>query len=85
MRFIIIGTIGSDAGYTIINSDGTVTHVPGWQPEALAEFSRGVTILSEAAQLKTPRLGESIIKTALASVQKELEGRVQPGDVIVVR
>lgn len=82
---IIIGNIGSDAGYWIINDDGTVTHVGGWQPEELAEFSRGVTILSEAAQLKTPQLGQAVIKTTLAAVQKEMAGHVQPGDVVILK
>ncbi len=82
---IIIGNIGSDAGYTIINSDGTITHVGGWRPEELLEVSRGLTILSEAAQLKTPQLGQSIIKTTLASVQKEIAGHLQEGDVLVLR
>lgn len=85
MARIVIGHIGSDAPVVIINPDGSITIIPGWRPEALDEFSRKATILSEAARLKTPDLGQSIIKTALASVQKEIAEHLQEGDVLILR
>ena len=69
---IIMGHIGSDAGYTYIGSDGKIHHVPGWNPEAMAEFDAAVAIMRSAAQLKTPGLSEAILKSVLPFAQKQI-------------
>jgi hypothetical protein len=81
----ILGRVGTDGPIVIFNPDGTITVIPGWRPENLLELSRQATILSEAAQLKTPQLGQSIIKTALAAAQKEIAEHLQEGDILILR
>ena len=69
---IILGHIGSDAGYTYIGSDGKIHHVPGWNPEAMAEFDAAISVMKNATQLKTPGLAETVVKGVLPFAQKEL-------------
>jgi hypothetical protein len=82
---IIIGHIGSDAGFIIIGPDGKITRVPGWQPEAMAEVTHALNVVAEAAQLKTPELAHATMKAAMDFVQKELNQHVKAGDVLVLR
>jgi hypothetical protein len=72
MYRIIIGHIGSDAGYWYIGSDGKLHHVPGWDPEGIAELAAAVNIMREATRLKTPGLAEAAIKSVMEFTQKEL-------------
>ena len=69
---IILGHIGSDAGYTYIGSDGKIHHVPGWNPEAMAEFDAAISVMRSASQLKSPGLAEAVVKSVLPFAQKEL-------------
>ena len=69
---IILGHIGSDAGYTYIGSDGKIHHVPGWNPEAMVEFDAAISVMKSAAQLKAPGLAEAVVKSVLPFAQKEL-------------
>jgi len=69
---IILGRIGSDAGYWYIGADGKVHHVPGWNPEAMAEFDAAIAVMKSAAQLKSPGLAEAVLKSVLPFAQKEI-------------
>lgn len=69
---IILGHIGSDAGYTYIGSDGKIHHVPGWNPEAMAEFDAALSVMRSAAQLKAPGLADAVLKSVLPFAQKEI-------------
>lgn len=84
MRFIVIGRIGSDAGYwEIVN--GKLIHVPGWNPEALEQFGAAVNIISQATQLKAPGLAEAAINSVIGFAQQQLEGHVKgAGTTIIV-
>jgi len=79
MYRIVIGRIGSDAGYWYIGADGKLHHVPGWNPEALAELNAAVNILREATRLKTPGLAEAAIKSVMEFTQKELGTHLKQG------
>jgi hypothetical protein len=71
MKFIVIGHIGSDAGYWVF--DGHVwRHVGGWQIEQLAEVSSALNIMREATRLKTPGLAEAAAKSVSDFVTKQL-------------
>jgi hypothetical protein len=85
MQMIVIGSIGSDAGYWVLGPDGW-HHVGGWAPEALAEVSNALTILAKAPQLKTPGLANSVGKSLMTFVEKEISSHVKDasGGVIVV-
>jgi len=69
---IILGHIGSDAGYTYIGPDGKIHHVPGWNPEAMVEFDAALSVMRNAAQLKTPGLADAVVKSVLPFAQKEI-------------
>ena len=82
---IIIGHIGSDAGYTVIDNTG-IHHVGGWGTGALAEFSAAVNILSQATKLKAPGLADAAVKSVQSYVETQLAQHV-PGsgkDTVVV-
>ena len=79
MYRIVIGRVGSDAGYWYIGADGKLHHVPGWNPEALAELSAAVNIIREATRLKTPGLAEAAIKSVMDFTQRELQAHLKEG------
>lgn len=61
MRFIVIGQIGSDAGYWYW--DGTHwRHVGGWGTDALADVRVALTIVREASKFKTQGLADAATK-----------------------
>jgi hypothetical protein len=87
MNLYYIGPgFGSDAGGWYIGRDGKIHRVPGWNPEQMAELSRAVSVIGEAAQLKAPGLSEQILKGGLLEFAfKEVESHVKGGGVLVLR
>jgi hypothetical protein len=83
---IIIGHIGSDAGYTVIGADGAVHHVPGWQEAQLEEFAAAVKVLGAATRLKTPGAAREIAIAARDLIVKEAEAHIKgdAGDRTIV-
>lgn len=71
MRYIVIGHIGSDAGYWYWDGHGW-HHVGGWGPEQLAEVSSALNIIRESTRFKTPGLAEAATRTVTELVQKQL-------------
>jgi len=84
MKTIIIGHIGSDAGYWVIDANGHIRHVEGWGIDQLAEFRNAVTIMATATQLKTPGLAEAAIKSVHGLAQSQLAEHLKEGGVVVV-
>ena len=68
---IVIGNIGSDAGYTVIDGTG-VHHVGGWAPEQYAEVETAGRILRSAIEFKKPGLTEETIKAVVPYLQEQL-------------
>ncbi len=83
---IIIGHIGSDAGYTIIEANGHVIHVPGWGEGGLEDFASALRVIQTASRIKTPGISEGIVRNARAFLEKELATHVKaaPGDSVVL-
>ena len=83
---IIIGHIGSDAGYTIIYSDGTVFHQPGWAEGQLEDFRAAVRVVESASLIKAPGVAGEVLKGARAFIERELEAHVksEAGDRVVL-
>jgi hypothetical protein len=79
MRFIVIGNIGSDAGYWVWDGNGW-HHVGGWGVEQLAEVSAALSIMREATRLKTPGLADAATKF----VQKQLGAHIKEGGGVVI-
>lgn len=84
MNIIVLGHVGTDAGYWVIGPDGKVHHVGGWAPERLAEVNSALNIIREATQLKTPGLAEAAIKSVVGFAQKELQAHIKEGGAVVV-
>jgi hypothetical protein len=82
-RLVVIGSIGSDAGYWVLGPDGW-HHVGGWQPEALREVARAIEIIAETPALKTPGLANQATKGLFEFVQKELGAHLGEGTGTVV-
>ena len=84
MNVYFIGKIGTDAGGWYIGSDGKIHRIPGWNPEAMTDLGRALTVLREASQIKSKGVGERAIKSVLDFAQKELGAYVKDGGVIVL-
>jgi hypothetical protein len=85
MQMIVLGHIGSDAGYWVLGPDGW-HHVGGWGIEAIAEVQRAVGILAKTPELKTPGLANTVSQSLMKFVQKEVGAHVKDtsGGVIIV-
>jgi hypothetical protein len=70
-QYIIIGSVGSDAGYWVWDGHGW-KHVGGWAIDQLAEVRNALTIMGQASQLKTPGLANTVTKSVGDLVTKEL-------------
>ncbi len=84
MNIYFLGHVGSDAGGWFIGPDGKVHRIPGWNPEAMLELTRAVTVIREAGQLKTAGLTEVTVKGVMEFVQKEIGTHVKGGGVLVI-
>lgn len=88
MKMIVLGGgFGSDAGYWTIE-DGKLVHHGGWEAGALSEVARELTILGQAAQLKTPGLANAVTREVGANVEKALQAHLGSqlggGSVVIV-
>jgi hypothetical protein len=83
--YIVIGNIGSDAGYWVLDDTG-LHHVGGWGTGEYAEFCAAVSIISSATKLRTPGLADAAIKSVQSFVQTQLAKQVQGSgkDTVVV-
>jgi hypothetical protein len=78
--------VGTDAGGWYIGSDGKIHRVPGWNPEAMVDLSRAVSVIRDGAQLKTPGLADHVLKSGLLEFAfKEIETHVKDGGVLVLK
>jgi hypothetical protein len=87
MRFIIIGQIGSDAGYWTIEN-GHPVHHGGWEAEKLADLTSAASLLGQTARLKTPGLADIASKGLAEFVQRELSSHLgdqaKGGTIVIV-
>lgn len=83
MRFVVIGNIGSDAGWWEFEN-GTWVHHGGWGVEQLAEVSAALTIMREAPRLKAPGLADAAAKVVGEFVTKELGAHVKGGGAVIL-
>jgi hypothetical protein len=87
MKMIVLGGFGSDAGYWSFEN-GHWVHHGGWEIDQLVDVSRSLSILGEAARLKTPGLADTVSRELGASVEKALTahlgGQLGGGSVVIV-
>lgn len=87
MKLIVIGSIGSDAGYWTFEN-GHWVHHGGWAVEALADVNRALSILGEASRLKVPGLADATSKAIGEYVGKELTAhlgeQLKGGGVVII-
>lgn len=87
MKMIVLGGFGSDAGYWSFEN-GHWVHHGGWEVDVLKDLSRSLSILGDAARLKTPGLGDTITKELGATVEKQLAAHLGSqmggGGVVIV-
>ena len=84
MRIIVLGPIGSDAGYWTIEN-GKLVHHGGWGIDQLSEVHQAISMLGSVTRLKTPALSEALSRTLGDFIQHEL-GHVgaEKGSTVVV-
>jgi hypothetical protein len=83
MRFIVIGQIGSDAGYWVFEN-GHWVHHGGWAPEQLLEVSAALNIMRESTKLKTPGLAEAATKVVAEFAEKQLGAQLKGGGAVII-
>lgn len=87
MVAIIIGHIGSDAGYWYFGSDGKLHHVGGWQVEEMADLRNAIAALQGAIQIREPGVAEAVAKAVVPLVEralsKNIHGEAEKGIIIV--
>jgi hypothetical protein len=82
-RYIILGNIGSDAGYwELVN--GRLVHHGGWGVDSLRDVQAGLAILKSAAQLRTPGLAEEIAGLVEKHLGSELAEHAGGAHTIVI-
>jgi hypothetical protein len=82
--FIHGGGFGTDAGGWYIGPDGKLHKVPGWNPEAMLDLSHSLQVLGAAGRIREKGLTDSIIKSVMPSVQRQLEANVKDGGILVI-
>jgi hypothetical protein len=82
-RYVIIGSIGSDAGYWVLEG-GRWVHVGGWGIESIREVQAGLAVLKAASQLKTPGLAESVADLVQKAIGSELAEHVGESHTVVI-
>ncbi|MCW2497707.1 hypothetical protein [Jatrophihabitans sp.] len=84
MRYVIIGQIGSDAGYWSFEN-GHLVHHEGWGVDSIREVQAALSLISEVAKLRTPGLAEKVTAVLDEFVGAELAEHVggERGTVIV--
>ncbi len=71
-RGIIIGPVGSDAGYWVLGPNG-FHHVGGWGREAMAEVTAAVTVLGAASQVANRGVQSRMLDMAHATLKPHME------------
>jgi hypothetical protein len=82
-RYIIIGSIGSDAGYWVLDDTG-LHHVGGWGTEAFLEVRAGLEVLKASAQLKTPALAEAVAELVTKAIEPELAEHIGGEHTVII-
>jgi len=78
--------VGTDAGGWYIGRDGKIHRVPGWNPEAMVDLTRAVSVIREVAQFKQAGLADAVLKAGVLEFAfKEVEAHVKAGGILVVR
>jgi hypothetical protein len=78
MRFVVIGHIGSDAGYWYFDGKGW-HHVGGWQIEQAREVSAVLSVLQHAAQIKNPAVAETLTRAVTEVLQNQFGSQLKEG------
>lgn len=81
---VVIGRFGTDGPSVWIDSHGVVHVQPGWNPEQMLEVSKAVTMLAQAASLKTPGLSQKVSGALVEFVQKEISGHVKDSGISII-
>jgi hypothetical protein len=75
MRYIVIGQVGSDAGYWYWDGSHW-RHVGGWGPDALAELRNALSIVQNATKFRTPGLADAATKAVAEFAAKAVNEHI---------
>jgi hypothetical protein len=82
-RYIVLGNIGSDAGYWVF-VDGHWEHVGGWGIDSILEVQAALAVLKESSRLRTPGLAEAVAGVVQKFVGAELSEHVGEAHTVVI-
>ena len=83
IRYIVLGSVGSDAGYWVF-SDGQWQHVGGWGVDSIREVQAGLAVLKASTQLRTPGLAESVTELITKAIGSELAEHAAGGQTVII-
>lgn len=88
MATIILGHIGSDAGYWVIDASGRLHHVGGWQVEEMTDLKNAINALQDAVQIREAGVAEAITRAVVPFVEraltKNIKGEAGEKGIIIV-
>ena len=83
VQYIVLGNIGSDAGYWVYR-DGHWEHVGGWGVDSLREVQAGLAVLKASIQLRTPELAQSVAELVTKAIGPELTEHAGGGQTVII-
>jgi len=81
--YIIIGNIGSDAGYWVLDDTG-LHHVGGWGTDSLLEVRAGLEVLKASVHLKSPGLADAVAELVTKAIGPELAKHVGGERTVII-
>lgn len=84
MNIYFIAGGGTDGPSWYIGPDGKIHKIPGWNPEAMTDFSHAIKVIREAGQFKTAGLREATIKSVMEFAQKEFSQYIKEGGIVII-
>jgi hypothetical protein len=83
IQYIVLGDIGSDAGYWVFR-DGQWQHVGGWGVDSIREVQAGLAVLRASTQLRTPELAQSVAELITKAIGSELAEHAAGGHTVII-
>jgi hypothetical protein len=81
--YVIIGSIGSDAGYWVLDDTG-LHHVGGWGTDSLLEVRAGLEVLKASVNLKTPGLANAVAELVTKAIGPEVAKHVGNEHTVII-
>jgi hypothetical protein len=76
---VIFGYVGSDAGFTYIDSTG-IHHSGGGNRDSAVEFDHAISILKTACKMKSPELARAVVQSVWPFAEQQIKEHFKGGE-----